>query len=195
MCVCVCVYEYYSVIKRNVFESILMKWMNTLATWCKELTHLKRPWCWERLKAGGEGDDRERDGWMTSPTRWTWVWVGSGSWWWTGKPAWCATVHGVAKNWTWLSNWTEQPLHHEVSGCWAILHGEVLTLDCCFQNSLRYFKAAHVDKLANFINIVQFHVLGPITHANSFLTCTFKTSFKTLCNWLKDTGMGMGIEA
>ena len=59
---------------------------NTLATWCKELTHWKRPWCWERLKAGGEGDDRGWDGWMASPTRWTWVWVKSGSWWWTGRP-------------------------------------------------------------------------------------------------------------
>ena len=59
---------------------------NTLATWCKELTHLKRPWCWERLRAGGEGDDRGWDGWMASPTQWTWVWVDSGSWWWIGKP-------------------------------------------------------------------------------------------------------------
>ena len=42
----------------------------------------KRPWCWERLKAGGEGDDREWDGWMASPTQWTWVWVSFGSWWW-----------------------------------------------------------------------------------------------------------------
>ena len=60
---------------------------NTLATSCEELTHLKRPYlCWERLKAGGEGDDRRWDGWMASPTRWTWVWVRSWSWWWTGKP-------------------------------------------------------------------------------------------------------------
>ena len=44
---------------------------NTLATWCKELTHLKRPWCLERLRAGGEGDDRGWDGWLSSPTRWT----------------------------------------------------------------------------------------------------------------------------
>ena len=58
---------------------------NTLATWCKELTHWKRPWCWERLKAGGEGDDREWDVCMASPTQWTWVWVSSGSWWWKGK--------------------------------------------------------------------------------------------------------------
>ena len=54
---------------------------NTLATWCEELTPLKRPWCWERLRAGGEGDDRGWDGWMASPTEWTWVWVDSGSWW------------------------------------------------------------------------------------------------------------------
>ena len=59
---------------------------NTLATWCEEPTHWKRPWCWERLRAGGEGDDRRWDGWMASPTRWTWVWVNSGSWWWTGRP-------------------------------------------------------------------------------------------------------------
>ena len=50
------------------------------------LTHLRRPWCWERLKAGGEGDDRGWDFWMASPTQWTWVWVNSGSWWWTGRP-------------------------------------------------------------------------------------------------------------
>ena len=59
---------------------------NTLATWCEELTHLKRPWCWERLKAGGEGDDRVWDHLMVSPTWWTWVWVSSRSWWWTGRP-------------------------------------------------------------------------------------------------------------
>ena len=63
----------------------LMLNSNTLATWCEELTHLKRPWCWERLKVGGEGDDRGWDGWMASLTRRTWVWVSSRSWWWTGK--------------------------------------------------------------------------------------------------------------
>ena len=46
----------------------------------------KRPWCWERLKAGGEEDDRGWDSWMASPTQWTWVWVNSRSWWWTRKP-------------------------------------------------------------------------------------------------------------
>ena len=66
---------------------------NTLATWCKELTHLKRPWCWERFRAGGKGDNRGWDGWMASPTQWTWVWVDSGSWWWTERP-------GVLSDWT-----------------------------------------------------------------------------------------------
>ena len=82
---------------------------NTLATWCKELTHWKRPWCWERLRAGGEGDDRGWDGWMASP----WVWVNSRSWWWTGRPGVLQFMEsqrvrhdGVIKlNWTEL-NWT-----------------------------------------------------------------------------------------
>ena len=76
---------------------------NTLATWCKELTLWKRPWCLERLKAGGEGDDRGWDGWMASPTLWTWVWVTSGVG--DGKEAWHAAVHGVAKSQTWLTEW------------------------------------------------------------------------------------------
>ena len=58
---------------------------NTLATWCRELNHWKRPWCWEELKAGGEGDNRGWDGWISSPTQWTWVWASSWSWWWTGS--------------------------------------------------------------------------------------------------------------
>ena len=68
-------------------EGLMLKFkLNTLATWCEELTHWKRPWWWERLKAGGEGDDRGCDGWMASLTWWPWVWASSGIWWWTGKP-------------------------------------------------------------------------------------------------------------
>ena len=59
---------------------------STLATSCEELTHWKRLWCWEGLGAGGEGDDRGWDGWMASPTQWTWVSVNSRGWWWTGRP-------------------------------------------------------------------------------------------------------------
>ena len=75
-----------------------------LVTWCEVLTHWKRPWCWERLRAWGEGDDRGWDGGMASLIQWTWVWVGSGRWWRTGRRA---VVHGVAKSWTRLSDWTD----------------------------------------------------------------------------------------
>ena len=80
---------------------------NTLATWCKELTHWKRPRCWERLKAGGERDDRGWDGWMASPTWWTWVWVNSGSWWWTGKACCSPQGHRARHDWATELNWTE----------------------------------------------------------------------------------------
>ena len=56
------------------------------STWCEELTHWKRPWCWERLKAEGEGEDRGWDNCMASPTQWTWVGANSRRWWRTGKP-------------------------------------------------------------------------------------------------------------
>ena len=75
------------------------------ATQFEELTYWKRPWCWQRWEAGGEGEDRGWDVWMASLTQWTWVWTSSGSWWRTGKPA-------VLQSWgrksqTQLSDWTE----------------------------------------------------------------------------------------
>ena len=79
----------------------------TLATWCEELTRLNRPWCWERLNVGGEGDNRGWDGWMASPTQWTWVWVNSGSWWWTRRPGMLQSIGSQRVGWTWLSDWTE----------------------------------------------------------------------------------------
>ena len=92
---------------------------NTLGTWYEELTDLKKPWFWERLKAGGERDDRGLDGWMASLTQWTWVWVNPGSWWWTERPG-HAAVHGVTKSRTRLSDWTELNLQlegiHAMSG-------------------------------------------------------------------------------
>ena len=59
---------------------------NTFATWWEELTHWKKPWWWERLKVGGKEDDRGQEGWMVSPTQWTWVWANSGRWLRTKKP-------------------------------------------------------------------------------------------------------------
>ena len=74
-----------------------------------ELTHWKRPWCWEGLGAGGEGDDRGWDGWMASLTRWTWVWVNFGSWWWTGRPGVLRFMGSqrVRHDWATELNWTD----------------------------------------------------------------------------------------
>ena len=77
--------------RKSVLSIYLRDWCwgsnsNTLATWCEELTHWKRPWCWERLKAERKGDNIGWDGWMESLTRWTWAWPSFRSWWWTGKP-------------------------------------------------------------------------------------------------------------
>ena len=78
---------------------------NTLATWCEEWTHWEKPWWWERLKAGREGDDRGWDGWMASPTWWTWVWVSFGSWWWTGKPGMLQSMGSQRHDWVTELNW------------------------------------------------------------------------------------------
>ena len=81
---------------------------STLATSCEELTHWKRLWWWEGLGAGGEGDNRGWDGWMASLTRWTWVWVISGRWWWPGRPGmlWSMGSQRVRYNWVTELNWT-----------------------------------------------------------------------------------------
>ena len=89
-------------------EGLMLKLnFNTLATWCEELTHWKRPWCWERLKAGGEGGNRGWDGWMASPTQWTWVWASFGNWWQTGKPGMLQSMGSqrVVHNWVTELNW------------------------------------------------------------------------------------------
>ena len=67
-----------------------------------------RPWCWERLRAG-EGNDRGWDGWMTSLTQWTWVWVSFGSWWWIGRPGVLQSMRSqrVGHNWATELNWAE----------------------------------------------------------------------------------------
>ena len=87
---------------------------NILATWCEHLTHWKRPWCWERLKAEGEEGDTGWDILMASPIQWTWTWANSRISWGTGKHA----IHGFAKSWTQLGDWT-------TALKWALLHASV----------------------------------------------------------------------
>ena len=108
---------------------------NTLATWCEELTHWKIPWCWERLKSGGERDNRGWDGWMASPTQWSWVWVNSGCWWWTGRPGmlqfmelqrvghdWATELYwaGVSHNCTLPVSWHAKSLQLCLTLCYPI---------------------------------------------------------------------------
>ena len=102
-----------SILKEIILNIHWMDWSwswnsNTLATWCKELTHLKRPWCWERLKGGGEGDDRGWDGYIASPTQWIWVWVNSRSWRWTGRLGVLQSMglQRVGHDWATELNWT-----------------------------------------------------------------------------------------
>ena len=127
-----------SILRRSVLGVHWKDWYgswnsNPLATWCEELTHLKRPWCWERLKAGGEGDNRGWDSWMASPTWWIWVWVDSGSWWWTGRPGMLRFMGSrrVGHNWVTELNWTQQgklTWDHLSSSifscpfCWVLYH-------------------------------------------------------------------------
>ena len=103
---------------------------NTVATWCKELTHWKRPQCWERLKAGGEGDDRGVDGWMASPTQWTWVWASSRSWELVkqGNLACCSPWGHKALDMTERLNWTECILEY----IFKVNLMYVLQIDCTF---------------------------------------------------------------
>ena len=92
-------------------HSVILAWRIpwTKEPGCEELTHWKRLWCWERLGAGGEGDDRGWDGWMASLTQWTWVWVNSGSWWCTRRPGMLRFVGSqrVGHDWATELNWTE----------------------------------------------------------------------------------------
>ena len=71
--------------------------------------YLRRSWCWERFKAGEEGDNRRWNGWMASLTQWTWVWVSSGSWWWTGRPGVLQSMGSqrVEHDWATKLNWTD----------------------------------------------------------------------------------------
>ena len=105
------------------WKDLCWSWnFNTLATWCEELTYWKRPWCWEILGTGRGGDDRGWDGWMASPTRWTWVWVNSGSWWWTGRPGVLRFTGSqrVRHDWATELNWTELEARWRYHSCTTV---------------------------------------------------------------------------
>ena len=130
---------------------------STLAISCEELTHWKRPWFWEGLGAGGEGDDRGWDGWMASPNRWAWVWVNSGSW--DGQGGLAPAIHGVAKSQTRLSNWIELIDREQVTRslnnlrviywCYGIYYHLIGFYDILFGNLL-YSLGIHINNFIPF---------------------------------------------
>ena len=99
---------------------------------CEELILLKKPWCWGRLKVGGERDNRGWDGWTASPTQWTWVWVNSRSWWWTGRPGVLQSMGSqrIRHDWTELTEVVRHGFHKSqkvsrVSGSADLFHRQV----------------------------------------------------------------------
>ena len=154
----------------------------TLATSGEELTRWKRPWCWEGLGAGGEGDDRGWDGWVASPTRCTWVWVNSGSWWGTGRPGMLRFMGSlrVGHDWATELNWTElnvsfhvtlyipsHPPHVQKSASWpaySFLRRQVRWSDVPI--SLRIFQGLLWSRVKGF---------GVVSEADVFLelSCFF----------------------
>ena len=104
-------------------KNIYIKNPRSLLTFNCIRFHLKRPWCWERLKVGVEWDDRGWDGWMASPTQWTWVWVNCRSWWWTGRPGVLQYMgsHRIGHDWATKLNWAE----------WMWREGEGLMQNAC----------------------------------------------------------------
>ena len=127
--------------KKSVLNSHSKNWCwrwnsNTLATLCKELTPWKRLWFWERLKAGGEGDDRGWDVRMASLTWWTWVWVNFGSWWWTGKPVMLQSMGSQGDGYDWATdlNWTDCPKLWMQEGASAQLSQDPWTCCAFFQD-------------------------------------------------------------
>ena len=109
---------------------------NASATWCEELTHLKIPWCRERLKAGGEGDDRGWNGWMASLTQWTWICPSSRSWWWTGKPGMLQSMGSQSR--VRLNDWIDWYLRASVSS-WLSTGGHLSCLQCRLLHMVTYF--------------------------------------------------------
>ena len=129
---------------------------------------LEKPWCWEELGAGGEGDDRGWNGWMASATRWTWVWVNSGSWWWTGRPGVLRLMGSQRVRHDWATELTDlynslhllvpnHPglflLHHPSS--LATINRAMVTVE---QSVLYVSESVSVLSIASFVSYFRFHI-------------------------------------
>ena len=163
---------------------------NPLATWCEELTHWKRPWCWKRLRAEGEGDNRGWDGWMASPTQWTCVWVDSGGWWWAGRPGMLQSMGSQSQ--TRPINWTTDHVEAEEKldrlKTWVLTFSFISTIfsnaSCCFLSIcclLRGFNGPFLEGPASVSFLRCKCVPEP-----AFIFCSWLTGIK-LGHWSADT--------
>ena len=154
----------------------LSKWSILKLYWlCSlQLTHLKRPWCWEWLKAGEEEDDRGWDGWMASPTQWTGVWVNPRSRRWTGKPGvlQCTVSQRVWHDWATAVNWT-QPLEGTVVPCsmaWPSPRSSPTT-------EARFFPASELKKVEGLPLHLLFNLGKRPTHSDRDSHHPFQSSY------------------
>ena len=128
---------------------------NTLATWCEELTHLKTPWCWKRLRAEEKGTTEDEMVGCHRRLKWTWVWVDSGSWWWTGRPGvvWFMGLQRVGHDWVTELNWV---LGIEAVDVW--MNSVILSVSCfspehTYWNCLLLVHGEHFDFLFKLYSI------------------------------------------
>ena len=144
---------------------------STLATSCEVLTHWKRLWCWEGLGAGREGADRGWDGWMASRTWWTWVWVNSGSWWWTGRPGVLQSMglQRVGHDWATELNWQNQGLMRLQSSCTSqIARGNAKWCSPSKQIG-NVFKHKYTSSFTSYMKTWK-HEWKPLSHVQLFVT-------------------------
>ena len=126
------------------------------------------PWCWEKLKAEGEGDNRGRDGWMASLTQWTWVWASSGRWWRTGKSGMLQSMGSQRVRHSWA---TEQQIN-------TLIVPKHLLLSCQSPTNLSATVVPHFLFLPNFSGL--FSPLSPNFNSNlqlSNLTLSYFPSY------------------
>ena len=154
---------------------------------------MKRPWCWERLSAGREGDNRGWDSWMALLTQWTWVRVNSGSWWWTGRPGVLKSMGSqrVGHDWANGLNWTELPVPS------FVVFFKIFVNYCCFIVLLYFRLYSKVNNSNMFIYPLFFGFLSYLGHhqALSRISCVMQYVLSSYLFYTwdfpgKNTGVG-----
>ena len=129
-------------------EGLMKLSSNTLATWCEEPTHWKRPWCWERLKEKGEGGSRGRGGQRATPTQWAWIGTNSRRQWRAEEPGVLQTMG--SQGLTWLRDWATQPYKISISKTENLAHLQTINQKC-YQ---KYYSFNYICILKEFLKTI-----------------------------------------